>query len=224
MIRLFETMLDSLRSGHDAALCTILASSGSSPRGAGSRVVVLETGETMGMRHLFLTGEVQVGKSTLIRRLLAAHPGWRLGGFQTVTRWAGRQGSVYLIPARAGMEACTADACVGLRDLDLMRPVSRPEVFDRIGPGLLSAERADLLIMDELGTMEQQAKAFCGAVLRALDGDLPVLGVIKPRSSALLDAVRAHPRVQVLTVTRENREELLKTLEDWAAEKTALEI
>lgn len=129
---------------------------------------------------------------------------------------------MYLIPARAGMEACTADACVGLRDLDLMRPVSRPEVFDRIGPGLLSAERADLLIMDELGTMERQSPAFCGAVLRALDSGVPVLGVIKPRSSDLLDAVRAHPRVKVVTVTRENREALLETLERWASEDTAL--
>lgn len=48
MIRLFETMLDALRGGHDAVLCTILASSGSSPRGAGSRMAVFETGDTMG--------------------------------------------------------------------------------------------------------------------------------------------------------------------------------
>lgn len=176
------------------------------------------------MTHLFLTGEVQVGKSTLIRRLLAAHPDWRLGGFQTVTRWAGRRGSVHLIPARAEMEACTTDNCVGFRDVEIMRPVSRPEVFDRIGPGLLRPEQADLLLMDELGTMERQAEVFCGAVLGALDGDLPVLGVVKSRSSALLDAVRAHPRVRVVTVTRENREGLLKTLEDWAAENAALEI
>lgn len=171
------------------------------------------------MTHLFLTGEVQVGKSTLIQRLLAAHPDWQAGGFRTVTRWQGRQGSVHLIPARAGMEACTADNCVGLRDLVVMRPVSRPEAFDRIGPELLRPGWADLLLMDELGTMERQAQAFCGAVLGALDGSLPVLGVIKPRSSALLDAVRAHPRVRVVTVTRENRDELLSSLEAWALEE-----
>ena len=115
------------------------------------------------MTHLLLTGEVQVGKSTLIRRLLEAHPGWRVGGFQTVTRWAGRQGSVHMIPACAGQEACTADNCVGLRNLDVKRPVSYPEVFDRVGPGLLRPEGADLLLMDELGTMERQSPAFCGA-------------------------------------------------------------
>ncbi len=176
------------------------------------------------MTHLLLTGEVQVGKSTLIRRLLEAHPGWRVGGFQTVTRWAGRQGSVHIIPACAGQEACTADNCVGLRDLDVKRPVSYPEVFDRVGPGLLRPEGADLLLMDELGTMERQSPAFCGAVLRALDSGVPVLGVIKPRSSDLLDTVRAHPRVKVVTVTRENREVLLETLERWASEDTALGI
>ena len=35
--------------------------------------------------HVFLTGEIQVGKSTLIRRVLAALPDVRTVGFRTVT-------------------------------------------------------------------------------------------------------------------------------------------
>ena len=48
MKELFETMLALLESRRDAVLCTILATSGSSPRGAGSRMLVTIGGEPMG--------------------------------------------------------------------------------------------------------------------------------------------------------------------------------
>ncbi len=35
------------------------------------------------MKHIFLTGEIQVGKSTLIQTYLAAHPQWKVGRFLT---------------------------------------------------------------------------------------------------------------------------------------------
>ncbi|MBR4869427.1 MAG: hypothetical protein IKU12_01455, partial [Oscillospiraceae bacterium] len=53
---------------------------------------------------------------------------------------------------------------------------------------------------------------FQAAVLSALEGPLPVLGVIKPRSTPFLDAVRSHPKVRVLEVTPETRDALLQQL------------
>ena len=82
-----------------------------------------------------------------------------------------------------------------------------PEVFDREGTALLRAEGPfDLLLMDELGRLELRAEAFRAAVLSALDGNVPVLGVVKPESNPFLDAVRAHPRTVVLEVAGENRD------------------
>lgn len=48
MIRLFETLASELSAGRGAVLCSILASSGSSPRGAGARMLVLADGSTHG--------------------------------------------------------------------------------------------------------------------------------------------------------------------------------
>ncbi len=64
--------------------------------------------------------------------------------------------------------------------------------------------------MDELGFLESEAFAFQKKSLEILDGDTPVIGVIKPRSSDFLDLVRKHPRVEILEVTPENRTERLK--------------
>ena len=66
--------------------------------------------------------------------------------------------------------------------------------------------------MDELGPAESQAAAFCGAVLAALDGDMPVLGVLQKADTAFLRAVASHPRVRVVTVTEENRDRLRQEL------------
>lgn len=48
MVRLFETLLNELTSGRGAVMCSILASSGSTPRGAGAKMLVLEEGATLG--------------------------------------------------------------------------------------------------------------------------------------------------------------------------------
>lgn len=48
MKRLFDRVLTALAQGENAVLCTILASSGSSPRGAGARMAVFSDGTTLG--------------------------------------------------------------------------------------------------------------------------------------------------------------------------------
>ncbi len=48
MKELTKRLISALESGERAVLCTILASSGSSPRGAGARMAVFADGSTVG--------------------------------------------------------------------------------------------------------------------------------------------------------------------------------
>lgn len=48
MKRLTQKMIEAIEGGQNVVLCTILASSGSSPRGAGARMAVFADGSTMG--------------------------------------------------------------------------------------------------------------------------------------------------------------------------------
>ena len=48
METLFCTMRDTLKNGHDLVLCTIIASSGSTPRGSGAKMAVFADGSTLG--------------------------------------------------------------------------------------------------------------------------------------------------------------------------------
>ena len=142
-----------------------------------------------------------MGKSTLVR---AAIEGKRVGGFFT-KRVEGllERPSVHLL--RAG----TADVpsaenllfcCGGSADI---------QRFEQLGCGaLVEAGDCDVLVMDELGPHEARAAAFQQAVLRALDGAVPIIGVLQQAESAFLRQIAAHPNVRVITVTEENRDEL----------------
>ncbi|HML49232.1 MAG TPA: nucleoside-triphosphatase, partial [Clostridia bacterium] len=58
------------------------------------------------------------------------------------------------------------------------------------------------------GPHEERAPRFQRAVLRTLDGSTPVLGVVQDAKSAFLEQVKCHPKVELIAVTPENRDEL----------------
>lgn len=133
--------------------------------------------------HVFLTGPVQIGKSTLIAAALDAIEPERLGGFRTVSAKPEADGSrpVYLHPAAAQDLFCNAHNRVGIR-----RPAlgiaSFPDAFETAGlAALADAEDCDLILMDEIGRMERHADAYSARIRTLLDGVVPILGVVQKR-------------------------------------------
>lgn len=173
----------------------------------------------MTVKHILITGEVQVGKSTLLRRFLSRHPDWKVGGFRTVTLWQDEVkgvGTVHLLPAVGG-KCCPENACA-IRENRTARAI--PGAFDRLGAALLIPGRYDVLLMDELGVLEKDAPAFRKAVLDALHGEIPVYGVIKPKRSAFLDEIRSCPSVQLIELHAEDRESAWERLLTLAGEES----
>lgn len=159
-------------------------------------------------RHLFLTGEKQIGKSTVIDKMLALRP-CTTGGFRTVRTDAvfPPRFSVHLL--RPG-ERPTADNL-----LFLCRQMSADTLarFDALGcAALAQSGNARLLLMDELGPAEAEALAFQRAVLAALDGPTPVLGVLQQADSPFLRRIAGREDVAVVEVRRENRDRLPQLL------------
>lgn len=161
-------------------------------------------------KHLFLTGEKGVGKSTLIKGLLAQYHG-SLGGFFTVK-------STSAVPGRVSVHLLRANR----RELptleNLLFYCGEPagpaaQRFDRLGCAALAAgASAGLLVMDELGPHEEDARAFRQAILRALDGNVPILGVLQRADAPFLAQISSHPQVRLVEVTVENRDDLARTL------------
>lgn len=162
--------------------------------------------------HIFLTGEIRVGKSTVLNRVLAGLYSVTLSGFRTVTvaDVPGTFGSVYLTAVPEDGAPNGAENRIGIRHGPGVGLEAFPDVFDRRGLALLeNAERAQLIIMDEIGKMEAPAERFCSRVKELLDGDTPILGVVRHRDSTpLQECIKHHPNVRILTVTEENRDTL----------------
>lgn len=162
--------------------------------------------------HIFLTGPVQIGKSTLISAALDALQPERLGGFRTVSAKPEADGSrpVYLHPAAAQDLLCGAQNRVGIRRPEL-GIASFPDAFETAGMDALEdAEDCDLVLMDEIGRMERHADAYSARIRTLLDGAVPILGVVQKKADTpLAAAIRSHPNVRLLEVSAENRDVLL---------------
>ncbi|MDF2921684.1 MAG: nucleoside-triphosphatase [Paenibacillaceae bacterium] len=161
--------------------------------------------------HLFLTGEIQVGKSTLIRqavRQLGVTPGGFVTGFCSRERSLPDR-SLYLNPAWTEPAYDPAHTVVRFRSGE--RPSPDPAAFNRLGCRFIEESRgwANLMIMDECGQLEQEADAFRQCVLDSLNGSVPVIGVLKRVRCEWLDAIARHPAVTLIEVTVHNRDGLL---------------
>ena len=159
-------------------------------------------------QHIVLWGQRGVGKSTLARRLLEDWSG-PVRGFITRASLPDADGfrSIYLHAADdpTPME----QTCNRIGRTNRTEHTMWPEVFDGLGVELLRAQPGSLILMDELGFLEQDAAGFRRQVLRCLDGNIPVLAVIKHKTHIpFLQEIRTHPRVQLYQVTAENRDDL----------------
>jgi len=152
---------------------------------------------------IFFTGKRNSGKSTLLKALQSCFPPEAIGGFLTLPFYrenfqegyeivdliSGKKKPVgifnregRLVPVTAGFES------VGVESLD-------NALFGK----------KELLIMDELGFLEEEALEFQGRVLSAISGFRKVLGVIKANPTAFLNRVKQISGVKILEVAPENR-------------------
>jgi nucleoside-triphosphatase len=83
--------------------------------------------------------------------------------------------------------------------------------LDRIGAGAIvsAIKDAELIVIDEVGPMELTSKRFKDAVQAALTCGKHVLGTVhRNAQDPLVRAIKTGPGIQVIEVTRENRDSL----------------
>ena len=163
--------------------------------------------------HILLTGEIQVGKTTIIRNFIS-QAGLSADGLMTYwNKEKGKDRSLYMAPY--SIEYCLAERHLIMHgeDCRLLSLETMSQIFDGFGTEILSKSgRCDVIVMDELGKFESKALAFQKAVTQHINGDIPILGVIQPVRTEFLDKIRLHHKVEVREVTVKNRGEILEWL------------
>lgn len=164
-------------------------------------------------RHLFLTGDKQVGKSTLLRRFIEAKR-LECAGFETQAFYLNGERRGFTLHGRVDMPPYEND-CICCARIEEKKSVPVLPVFEENGVAILKkslASPAPHILMDELGRLEKQAGTFVDQIFTCLDSDKRILGVLQKCSSDHVEAILRREDVTVLTVTAENRDELLMQL------------
>jgi len=132
------------------------------------------------------------------------------GGFFT---WNGGSGdpNIYMCPARQGGEK-EAFRVAGLGEGYSAETHVRGgmvcdiEAFESGGARLITeSNNADLIIMDELGYLESDAPKFKKAVLDAIAGNIPILGVVRLGDIPWHKDIKLNHSVTLIDVNMENR-------------------
>ena len=166
-------------------------------------------------RVLLLTGKPGTGKTALIREAISKTR-IRAGGFYTEEMRTGGVRQGFRIVTLDGREAILAHVNisspyqVGKYKVDI-------NSLDKVGvPAIHQAlEEYDVTIIDEIGKMELLSLQFKEAVLQAMDSDRKVLGTIMLGPHPFADEVKSHPEVELLLVSRDNRNQALGEILRW---------
>ncbi|HEY7166399.1 MAG TPA: NTPase [Candidatus Binatia bacterium] len=158
--------------------------------------------------RIFLTGNPGVGKTTLVRKIVGQLEGIKAAGFYTQeTRRCGQRTGFKIVTLdgqsatlaslrgtgpRAGKYSVHVDEFekVALRDLD---PTAMP---------------ADLYVIDEIGKMELLSDQFKRKLTDLLARPTNLLATIAKRGTGFVDQIKRRSDIELIEVTRENRDEL----------------
>lgn len=156
-------------------------------------------------KNVLITGSPGIGKTTVIKNILPLL-NVKAGGFFTeeIRVKGGREGfAVETLDGQKGILAHVnfkSPFKVGKYGVDV-------QSFEKVAiPTIESAIKdKELIVIDEIGKMELFSERFKEAVIKALNSDKPVLGVIKKGSDGFINAIKARSDVKIFTVTYGNR-------------------
>ena len=166
-------------------------------------------------RALFLTGGPGVGKTTIIKEALA-RAGASAGGFYTEEIRSGGVRQGFRLTTLDGQSAVLAHV-----DIRSQYRVSKYGVnlegLEWVGVAAIRQAIQDsaVVVIDEVGKMELFSPSFREAVSEALASDKKVLGTIMLAPHPWADAIKRHPEVEVIEVTRPSRDQVAGRVRRW---------
>lgn len=161
---------------------------------------------------ILLCGDINSGKSTLIQKLVS-DIGRKPRGYITVRMPEDEDGvsHVYLYDISSPPKKIEdAQVIMRIRGKNYER---HPEYMSSIAaPILESIPEGSLVVLDELGTLEEHEERFKAAVMKILSGRYDVLASVKAQNTDFLRDIRRHPDCELYIITPENRDALYAQL------------
>jgi nucleoside-triphosphatase len=152
-----------------------------------------------------------VGKTTVIRAVAERLEGLGRAGFYTEEIREGGQRSGFRIVTLDGRQGTLAS--VGSRKPTVGRYTVHVEEFEKLVlPSLEPVTQADLYVIDEIGKMELRSAQFRARIMALLQQPTNLLASASKKADGLIDRIRRRRDVEVIEVTRQNRDALAEQL------------
>jgi nucleoside-triphosphatase len=167
---------------------------------------------------LLLTGTPGIGKTTVIRRVVAQLELRQLRGFYTKEIREGGQRRGFRLLGFQGQERVIAHTAfpkshrVGKYGVDVA-------AIDEAAALLAPDPGARVYVVDEIGKMECFSERFVAAVRALLAGRTPVVATAALRGAGFIAEVKSQPEALLWEVTHANRAELPARVKSWLTEQ-----
>lgn len=156
--------------------------------------------------NLFLTGEIRVGKSTIVNKIIDKL-NCSIGGY--ITERQEENGiRTFIIRSLCNYEDTYTIAKINMETFEKEIFIDNfryhiPLMLDN------SLKNKDLIILDELGFMENDIKPFTTKIYEILDSEKPVFGVLKAYDCQFIDTIGGRDDVKIIEITKDNRDNIL---------------
>lgn len=165
------------------------------------------------IKNIFLTGAPSSGKTTIIKRVIAALP-HRARGFYTEEERSGDRRVGFLMRTLDGREGYLAHERIESPCSVRRYGVSLENIESLAVPSIEPAA-GDIIILDEIGKMECFSEQFREAAIRALESESIVIGTITLGGNDFIREIKKRDDITITEVTRENRDRLPEMILEW---------
>src|SRR5919108_5577061 len=162
--------------------------------------------------RLFLTGSPGVGKTTLIRTVVARLAGFTCAGFYTEEKRQRGQRVGFRVVTLRGEEGNLAS--IGKKAPTVGQYAIHVEEFERLvlpdlDPGVRQAE---LYVIDEIGKMELLSGKFRSKITELLAQPTNLLATIAKKGRGLVEQIKSRNDIELVEITRKNRDPLVEEI------------
>lgn len=161
------------------------------------------------MKNLFLTGDIEVGKSTILKKILEKI-NMTMGGYITEKHIRDNT-KTFIVKS---LYNCVENHTIAKVNTKKRSKEVFLDSFESKLPSILdnSLKNRDLIVLDELGFMENHVGEFTSKVYEILDSKKPAFGVIKDFDCEFLNTIRNREDVIVVEITKNNRDFILEKI------------
>lgn len=166
-------------------------------------------------KNLFIAGGPESGKAELVRDAALAKKA-RVGGFYIEPIMAGRVRKGLMIRTLDGQDRMLASKTVKSNHTLDKFPVDL-NALENVGvPALrLALMTKDLIVIDEIGTLESMSQRFKETILECLQSSKPVLATIRASAGSFTDELKKMPDTQTIALNKSNASAVKQQIRKW---------